>query len=201
MNSEIGIVWFKRDLRLTDHAPLDAAEQSGLPLLYLWILEPSEWAAPENSLRHWQFQWHSIQQINQILEQVDRKITTVHANALDVFTTLLEQFTVRKVWSYQEAGTPRTFERDAALKKRLKNTGVVWQEFQRDGIIRGLKDRKNWDRAWFGYVNSPIIENTFEKGRSVEWEHHFQLPESHYKQIQAYNPLFQRPDPSTPKNI
>jgi deoxyribodipyrimidine photolyase len=81
MNSKIGIVWFKRDLRLTDHAPLDAAEQSGLPLLYLWIIEPSEWAAPENSLRHWQFQWHSIQQINQLLEPFNRKITVVYGEA------------------------------------------------------------------------------------------------------------------------
>ena len=195
MNSEIGIVWFKRDLRLTDHAPLDAAEQSGLPLLYLWILEPNEWAAPENSLRHWQFQWHSIQQINQILEQVDRKITTVHANALDVFTNLLEQFTVRKVWSYQESGTPRTFERDKALKKLLKNNGIVWQEFQRDGIVRGLKDRKNWDRAWFGYVNSPIIDNQYQKRKTVEWTQHFDLPASYLNQLESYSPLFQKAGP------
>ena len=56
MKNELGIVWFKRDLRLQDHAPLAAAQNSSLPLLYLYILEPEEFEAPENSLRHWQFQ-------------------------------------------------------------------------------------------------------------------------------------------------
>lgn len=195
MKPEIGIVWFKRDLRLTDHAPLAAAEHSGLPLLYIWLLEPTEWTAPENSLRHWQFQWQSVQQINQLLEPFDRKITVLYGEANEIWTALMEQFTIRQVWSYQESGQPRTFERDKLVKLLLAQNGTHWQEFQRDGIIRGLKNRKNWDRAWFGYVNSPIIENYFEKGRAVEWDHHFQLPESLYKQIKAYDPLFQKAGP------
>ena len=64
MKTEIGVVWFKRDLRLQDHAALCAAEQSNLALLYIWLLEPQEWAAPENALRHWQFQYASVLQIN-----------------------------------------------------------------------------------------------------------------------------------------
>lgn len=195
MKPEIGIVWFKRDLRLSDHAPLDAAERSGLPLLYIWLVEPTEWAAPENSLRHWQFQWQSIAQINQLLEPFKRKITVLYGEAQEIWTTLLEQFTISQVWSYQESGQPRTFQRDKLVKLLLAQNGTLWQEFQRDGIIRGLKNRKNWDRAWFGYVNSPIIENSFEKGRAVEWEHHFQLPERLSKQIQAYDPLFQKAGP------
>ena len=157
MKPEIGIVWFKRDLRLSDHAPLDAAERSGLPLLYIWLVEPTELAAPENSLRHWQFQWQSIQQINQLLEPYERKITVLYGEAQEIWTALMEQFTISQVWSYQESGQPRTFERDQLVKLLLAQNGAKWQEFQRDGIIRGLKNRKNWDRAWFGYVNSPII--------------------------------------------
>jgi deoxyribodipyrimidine photolyase len=65
MAAPLGIVWFKRDLRLNDHAALEAAENSGLALSYIWIIEPEEWSAPENALRHWQFQWASIQQLNE----------------------------------------------------------------------------------------------------------------------------------------
>ena len=195
MKPEVGVVWFKRDLRLSDHAALDAAERSGLPLLYIWLLEPTELAAPENSLRHWQFQWHSIEQINQLLEPFERKITVLYGEAKEIWTALMAQFTISQVWSYQESGQPRTFQRDLLVKELFAQNGTQWQEFQRDGIIRGLKNRKNWDRAWFGYVNSPLIENTFEKGRAVEWNHHFQLPESLYKQIQAYGLLFQKAGP------
>jgi deoxyribodipyrimidine photo-lyase len=37
----MNVVWFKRDLRLADHAPLAAAIDRGEPLLLLYIVEPS----------------------------------------------------------------------------------------------------------------------------------------------------------------
>ena len=37
----MNVVWFKRDLRLADHAPLAAAIERGEPLLLLYIVEPT----------------------------------------------------------------------------------------------------------------------------------------------------------------
>jgi deoxyribodipyrimidine photo-lyase len=123
MKPEVGVVWFKRDLRLTDHAALDAAERSGLPLLYIWLLEPTEWTAPENSLRHWQFQWQSIVQINQLLEPFERKITVLYGEAKEAWMALMEQFTISQVWSYQETGQPRTYQRDLLVKELVRKLG------------------------------------------------------------------------------
>ena len=39
------VVWFKRDLRLHDHAPLAEAARRG-PVLALHVQEPSLWASP-----------------------------------------------------------------------------------------------------------------------------------------------------------
>ena len=36
------VVWFKRDLRVHDHAPLAAAVARG-PVLCLYVVEPSVW--------------------------------------------------------------------------------------------------------------------------------------------------------------
>jgi deoxyribodipyrimidine photolyase len=38
---EIAIIWFKRDLRFTDHAPLYYAQQQALPVLLIYCFEPS----------------------------------------------------------------------------------------------------------------------------------------------------------------
>ena len=37
MKPEINIVWFKRDLRFTDHAPLYFAQQDAAPVLLLYF--------------------------------------------------------------------------------------------------------------------------------------------------------------------
>ncbi|MFZ4634279.1 MAG: deoxyribodipyrimidine photo-lyase [Saprospiraceae bacterium] len=46
-NAPIHLIWFKRDLRLTDHAPITAAVNSGARLLFLYVFEPSMLALPE----------------------------------------------------------------------------------------------------------------------------------------------------------
>ena len=49
------IVWFKRDLRIQDHAPLLAASQSNRPAIPLYIVEPKYWQQPDAACRHWHF--------------------------------------------------------------------------------------------------------------------------------------------------
>ncbi|TAE48991.1 MAG: deoxyribodipyrimidine photolyase, partial [Bacteroidetes bacterium] len=51
----VNLVWFKRDLRLSDHVPLTTAIQQGLPTLLLYCFEPSLIASPDADLRHWRF--------------------------------------------------------------------------------------------------------------------------------------------------
>jgi deoxyribodipyrimidine photo-lyase len=54
MSRPLNIVWFKRDLRITDHRPLAEAAKLG-PVLPLYIVEPDLWAQPDSSARQWAF--------------------------------------------------------------------------------------------------------------------------------------------------
>lgn len=63
----INILWFKRDLRLRDHAPLKAAVEAGRPLLLLYCFEPSVIADPNYDLRHWRFVHECLADLNQQL--------------------------------------------------------------------------------------------------------------------------------------
>ena len=47
----IQVVWFKRDLRFEDHAPLAEAARRG-PVLPLYVFEPSVVSAPDFSGQH-----------------------------------------------------------------------------------------------------------------------------------------------------
>jgi len=48
----IQVVWFKRDLRIHDHASLANAAADG-PVLPLFAIEHEQWQAPDSTLRHW----------------------------------------------------------------------------------------------------------------------------------------------------
>jgi deoxyribodipyrimidine photo-lyase len=192
----LGIVWFKRDLRLGDHAPLVAAEKSGLDMSYIFIIEPTEWTAPENALRHWQFQWASIEQINQQLAPYSRKIEVYYGEALEIFQALAQKHPFQALWSYQESGPPRTFQRDLQLKQFFRSKSITWIEFQRDGIIRGLKNRKNWDKAWYGYVNAPPHDFLLDTAQNfVPLNLGFPLPTTTLKELKNYPKTFQKAGP------
>ena len=50
----VDVVWFKRDLRVSDHAPLwHAAQQANV--LPLYVIEPELWQQADASNRHWAF--------------------------------------------------------------------------------------------------------------------------------------------------
>jgi deoxyribodipyrimidine photo-lyase len=161
LRPRINIVWFKRDLRSQDHAPLAEAETSGLPYLSVVIAEPSILAYPDTSLRHLQFQYQSIQLLNKAWEHINKQVHVFYAEAIEVFAFLYAEFDICCVYSYQESGVQVTFDRDVMLKKWFAAHGIAWKEFQRDGIIRGLKNRDEWDERWLATMNAAVVRNTF----------------------------------------
>ena len=49
---QANVLWFKRDLRLSDHRPLKSAINQGLPLVLLYIFEPELMHADDADIRH-----------------------------------------------------------------------------------------------------------------------------------------------------
>lgn len=162
------IVWIKRDLRTRDHAPLAEAEASGLSYRVIFIFEPSMVAHPDYSDRHLRFQWQSLMDMNRTWRGLTqdseaRQVDVFWGEAEAVFSSLMETFDVQRMLSYRESGIEKTFQRDKAIAQLLKEKGVAWQEFQRNGVLRGIKNRVDWDKRWFVTMSDPLIENSYRK--------------------------------------
>ena len=144
----INIVWFKRDLRLTDHEPLYYALQSELPLLLIYIFEPSVMAYHDSDVRHWRFVFESLKEMNERLKSTNTQIYIFHNEAKEVFEMLTHQFNIHSIFSSEEIGNGLTFERDKAMKTLFLKNRILWKEYQTNGIVRGLKTRKIWEKLW-----------------------------------------------------
>ncbi|MCU0451153.1 MAG: DNA photolyase family protein [Bernardetiaceae bacterium] len=149
------VVWFKRDLRGRDHAPLRAAAEAGLPVVLLFTFEPSYLACPESDPRHWRFVWQSLADLRQTLAPFGLPLLACHAEAPAVFDQLLAEVEVKTVFSYQETNLALTFARDRAVAHLLRQRGVAWREFQQNGVLRGLRHRQGWPQAWAHYMAAP----------------------------------------------
>ncbi len=151
----INLVWFKRDLRFTDHEPLYVAQQSKLPLLFVYIFEPSVMAHHDSDVRHWRFVYESLKEMNAKLEALNAQVYIFHQEAEYVFKKLLEVFSIQAVFSSQETGNGLTYARDKAMKNWFAAQHITWNEYQTNGVIRGLTSRKNWEKRWKETMTAP----------------------------------------------
>jgi deoxyribodipyrimidine photo-lyase len=192
MNKEvINVVWLKRDLRMQDHKALYSAEQAGLPYVIIYLFEPNIINYPDTSLRHLQFVYHSIASLNLQLDKYNRFVEVFYGEAMASFSCLLENYNIQNLFSYQESGTSITWIRDKAVNEFCDNNNITWLEFQRDGIIRGLKNRTTWNTHWHATMHAPIIQNTYSISKLKRISHPFTLPLKLINQLKAYPKQFQ----------
>ena len=144
----INIVWFKRDLRLVDNEALYHANQSDLPLLLIYVFEPSVMNYDDSDVRHWRFIYESIQDLNKKLTPFNSEIYFFHNEVKIVFSELINEFEVKTIFSHQEIGNKVTYDRDLKMKAFFSSNDIFWKEFQMHGVIRRLKSRQDWDKRW-----------------------------------------------------
>ncbi|MCA1801772.1 MAG: DNA photolyase family protein [Rhodothermaceae bacterium] len=188
----VNIVWLKRDLRTSDHEAFYAAAADVIPFLPVYLFEPSVMAYPDSDIRHHRFIRHSLADMDNHLKDHGIRVEVFHGEADDVFSFLSGRFSIRNVFSYQESGTAFTWERDKRLKKLFTSRGIHWQEFQRDGIIRGISNRDGWDSAWFRKMGEPVKEIRFDSRHSIQvGQHPYRLPDALAKELAEYPDPFQ----------
>lgn len=147
----ISVVWFKRDLRISDHAPLQHAIARGLPILPVYLVEPHGLKQPEYDPKHLTF---SLEAALSLQSRIPLQI--LHRDALPFFGSLAKKYPIEAVYSHQETGVQWTFQRDTSLKEFFKTHNIKWNEFQNNGVQRGLKDRTEWDKQWRLFMQADL---------------------------------------------
>ena len=144
----MNVVWFKRDLRLTDHAPLAAAITQGHPLLLLYIVEPDLLRDPHYRRRHWHFIAQSLADMNRQLAPLGATLQVLEGDAVQLLAELHKQCSIDTLFSYEETGLEVTFARDRTVQAFADHSGICWLEFPTNGIQRKRRHRRGWNARW-----------------------------------------------------
>jgi deoxyribodipyrimidine photo-lyase len=142
------IVWFKRDLRVVDHAPLAQAAAGDGPVLPLWIAEPSLLDAPDASARHLGFTHECLVDLDRALRALGSPLWTAYGEAVEVFDALARRFGRFELLSHEETGHAASWARDRAVARHLRTLGLRWRELPGAGVVRRLQDRDRWSAIW-----------------------------------------------------
>ena len=149
------VVWFKRDLRLSDHEPLAQAAERG-PVLPLYIAEPGLWLRPDASGRQFAFLRESLVELRELLSRIGQPLVVRVGEALPCLDQLHRKLGLAALWSHEETGNGWTYERDLAVASWCRRQGIAWHEIPQFGVIRRLQSRHGWARRWDSFMTKPI---------------------------------------------
>jgi deoxyribodipyrimidine photo-lyase len=147
MTTPLQIVWFKRDLRIEDHRPLAIAAEAG-PVLPLYIAEPELWAQPDASTRQWAFAAESLTELQRALADLGQPLCVMMGEAVSILQHIHESHGIAALWSHEETGNGWTYARDLAVAAWAKGAGIPWHEPRQFGVVRRIKSRNGWAKAW-----------------------------------------------------
>ncbi len=143
MNQHMHIVWFKRDLRITDHLPLLSAATSGA-VIPLYIIEPEYWTLPDISRRHWHFIHDTLRTLYTDLTALGAPLVIRIGDAIEVLESLRTKYKTITLWSHEETGNNWTYQRDIRVAQWCASHAIAWHETPSGGVVRRLKSRNGW---------------------------------------------------------
>lgn len=152
----VHVVWFKRDLRVRDHAPLAAAARAGR-VLPLYIVEPAVVGAADVDAMHYRFVRHGLVELREALAALGQPLVVRHGDAVEVLRALHAETGFTVIHAHEETGNAITFARDRAVAAWAREVGVALHEMPQTGVVRGLRSRDGWSAIWAKRMRAPIV--------------------------------------------
>lgn len=150
----IQVVWFKRDLRTVDHAPLAEAAAAG-PVLPLYVVEPEYWRLPDVSARQWIAQRSALSALSQRLTALGAPLIVRTGTVVEVLGKIHASVGIGRLLAHEETGNLWTFRRDIAVRAFCRRQAIPFQEFSQTGVIRGLRERDRWATHFTRFAAAP----------------------------------------------
>ena len=130
----ISICWFRRDLRLTDHAALYHALKDEYPVLPIFIFDRSILDRLDDKLdRRVEFIHLALTNMQQQLVKLGSSMEVYYGFPKDIFQELLKKYDVKKVFTNHDY-EPYAQQRDGDIQQQLNKAGTSFHTFK-DQVI------------------------------------------------------------------
>ena len=176
MSFPLFIVWFKKDLRWHDHAPLAnaaawALETSGR-VLPLWVYEPAMWQQSDLAAQHAGFANECLSELDAWIKQDSAnkaQLVRMNGEMVDALAALHARLGAFTLVSTEETGNMWSYQRDLAVVDWCKTNGVEWREFPSNGVVRRLLSHGGGRNRWTQHRLKRLQGDVLPAPEHVRW--------------------------------
>ncbi|MFN7784137.1 MAG: deoxyribodipyrimidine photo-lyase [Lysobacterales bacterium] len=97
------LIWFKRDLRVQDHAPLAVAAERGA-VLPLYVVEPGYWQLDDVASRHWRVLRPALAELREALAALGQPLVVREGEVCAVLDALHRALPFDALYAHEETG-------------------------------------------------------------------------------------------------
>jgi len=154
----VSVVWFKRDLRISDNQALSTAISSKLPVICLFNLEPDRIKREDTDGIHIEWELDCLKQLRKSLESIGGKLLFHYGSVLDKLNAIHQEYEIKNLFSHEETGLQWSWDRDKLVATWCQKNKIEFIEYPSNGVVRRLITRDNWKRLRDSRVNSEMVE-------------------------------------------
>ena len=164
----VSVVWFKRDLRISDNPALLAAINSGTDaVICISVVEPSRLQRKDVDAIHIQWELDCLTELRTSLESIGGRLLFHHGEVVEYLSQLNSVHNITGLFCNEETGLEWSWERDKEVAQWCVSNNITFTEFPTNGVVRGLKSRDDWKklrdaRITAECVDTPVQMNTPE---------------------------------------
>jgi len=176
------LVWYKRDLRIDDHAPLAQAATAG-PCICLYVYEPEIIEAEDFDAAHLQFINESLIELRENLRQRGGELILRMGRMPEVLDQLYQKIGFAKIWAHEETFNGVSYQRDRRVRAWAKEFRIPMEEIPQYGVVRRLRDRDGWAKQCAQRMKQPrvAIPERIQLSSSVD-----QLPSGEIQTVDSF---------------
>ena len=133
---KVSVFWFRRDLRLDDNTALEAAINSGYPVLPLFIFDANIIDELSSDDPRVSFIYKTLKSINEEFIKKGSSLYVVKGDPAEIWKKFIKTFDIAAVYINKDY-EPYALERDIAVEKILISTKIPLLRFKDQVIFEG----------------------------------------------------------------
>ena len=150
------LFWFRHDLRLSDNIALyNCSRKEKSAAIYIY---DSDIVNDKNfSNFHLDFINDSLFYLSDAFKKHGAHLNILYGESIKVLKNIIDDYNVHNIYSHHEVRDFKSREINKKVKLLCSSIRVEWHQFQRNGVVAGLKNRDGWAYLWNKQMNSPLV--------------------------------------------
>ena len=150
------IVWFRRDLRIADHAPLYRAARRGA-VIPVFIFDRALLHHPETGAGRVRFMLSCLAELDRDLRSRGGRLIFRSGNPVEVLPELIRATGAEGIYSYLDFERIYGRVRDARLNRALAKENLKIRWFEPAGTTAELVTYPHYRQLWHQQMRSPLV--------------------------------------------